>query len=214
MNPTPSEAPVQLVFDGSFGALVAAAVAETLDTAYETRLVALSECADNPGAVMAAGRTTVLVTSRFDWRQVHAFDAASHRLSVPWCFVGYAYPYVFVGPHVVPDDGPCYLCLQVRLKQHGRTEVPLRGVDVPVRGDHVEGIPRHLAYTVAGLLSGLLEPTGRGRPRSVYLLHVNGLKVRAEALTAVHDCPRCTRPASAGRGNAQLLRLYRDLWEK
>jgi bacteriocin biosynthesis cyclodehydratase domain-containing protein len=213
MTTSPTEAPVQLVFDGRFSARVAAATAEALDTSHETRLVPLAEFTAEPADLMAAGKATVLITPRFDWREVHVFDAASHRVERPWCFVGYAYPYVFVGPYVSPTDGPCYLCLQVRLKQHGRTEIPLEGVHLPVHGDHIEGIPPHLIYSVAGLLSGLLDSAAGARPRSVYLLHVNGLKVRSEALVGVHNCRRCADAATYDHGHGELLRVYRELWE-
>jgi bacteriocin biosynthesis cyclodehydratase domain-containing protein len=213
LRPEALDAPVQLVFDGRFATKVAAATAEVLEPSHQTSLVPLAELTAGPAQLMATGKATVLITARFDWREVHRFDAASHRVRRPWCFVGYAYPYVFVGPYVSPTGGPCYLCLQVRLKQHGRTEIPLDGVHLPVPGGHVEGIPPHLVHSVAGLLSGLLDAADGARPRSVALLHVNGLKVRSEALVGVHHCGRCADPATDERGHARLLRVGRELWE-
>jgi len=157
----------------------------------DARPVPLAEVAADPAELMTAGRATVLLTSRFDWTEVHLFDAAGRRAARPWCFVGYAYPYVFVGPWTGPTDGPCYLCLQTRLRQHGRTEIPLDGVHVPVHDDHVEGIPAHLVDSVAGLLASGSTSSAGGRARSVHLVHVNGLKVRSEAVIGVHGCRRC-----------------------
>ena len=208
-----ADAPVQLVVDGGFSARVAAVVAEALHPTPGVRLVPLSEAAAEPAEVMSAGTVTVLITPRFDWHEVHRFDDASHRVGRPWCFVGYTYPYVVVGPYVTPHDGPCLRCLQVRLKQHKRTEIPLDGVHVPAPAAHVEGIPRHLVYSVSGALAGLLGAAGHPPARPVHLLHVNGLKVRTESLVGVHGCQRCAEPAGHGRGNGELLRVHRELWE-
>jgi bacteriocin biosynthesis cyclodehydratase domain-containing protein len=197
--------PVQLVFDGRFAAQVAAATADLLDT---VRLVPLADVPADPAELMAEGTATVLVTARYDWREVHLFDDAGRRAGRPWCFAGYAYPYVFVGPYAAPAGGPCYLCLRTRLGQHGRTELPLDGVHVPVHGDHVEGIPPHLVHPVAGLLAGLLDPAGGHRTGSLSLVHVNGFKVRAEALIGVHGCGRCGDASERG----DLRRAVRDLW--
>lgn len=213
MTEIPTQAPVQLVFDGAFPARVAAAAAEALDATHEVRLVRLSEAGAEPTDLMSAGQVTVLITPRFDWHEVHRFDVASHRVKRPWCFIGYVYPYVFVGPLVTPYDGPCYSCLRDRLKQHGRTEIPLEGVHVPAPEAHIEGIPGYLVYSVSGLLAGLLSTAEHPRVRPVQLLHVNGLKVRSEALVGVHGCRRCADPAGNRPGSGGLLTVYRELWE-
>lgn len=214
MTSDPAGAPVQILFDGRFSALVAEATAEVLHPTRDVRLLARPSVPAEPVDLMVDGGTTVLVTPRFDWHEVHAFDAASHRTNRPWCFVGYAYPYVFVGPHVAPHAGPCYRCLQVRLKQHGRTEIPLEGAYLPVPGEHVEGIPPHLVYSVAGVLGGLLDTAEPGRRDVVHLLHVNGLKVRSEVLIGVHQCERCATPDQHRPGNEELRRLCRELREE
>lgn len=214
MTSSSGKAPVQLLFDGRFSALVAAATAEALDATHDVRLRSLPAVTAEPADLLVEGGTTVLLTPRFDWHEVHAFDAASHRTNRPWCFVGYAYPYVVVGPYADPAAGPCYLCLQVRLKQHGRTEIPLEGRYLPVRGEHVEGIPRHLVYSVAGLLGGLLSAAEPARHDVVHLCHVNGLKVRSEVLVGVHRCQRCAASDRNRPGNAELLRVCRELWEE
>ncbi|MFD8631203.1 TOMM precursor leader peptide-binding protein [Streptomyces sp. NPDC059533] len=149
----------------------------------------------------AAGLALVLCDDYLS-SQLAAVDAAHRAAGRAWLPVKLCGTDPWVGPFLLPDDGPCWHCLALRLRGHRHSEVPVRralGLDGPV--------PRPAAGLAAGMALAanlaVLESAkwlaGLRHPEQGHVQTLDTLRLR----TATHPVSRI--PQCAGCGDPGLV---------
>lgn len=183
---------VGLISDGVFADGVCSALERGLRASGVTSARHRLDPAVAPERRLAEADVTVLASDRYDRSLVDRWDVASHGTRRPWLAVVHQHPYVQLGPYVVPFKGACHACLRLRLTQHGGLDPVGERVASGAGLSPVDGLPPHLAATVAGLVLGMLLGAAPARGDSALLLvHVDGLAASRLPVTAAHFCRRC-----------------------
>lgn len=177
-----------VVEQGRFGAAVAGAVGAPLRVALDDweRAVATAE----------RGDLVVLASGRVPEREADALDAACREGGVRWSSTWPWGSRIVVGPHLRPDEGPCWSCTWRRLRTHVQPAERERAVFDAFAEDAdlvVEGFVAPLVGMAAALLaqdSHADAPAGRLRIVDALTGALTDTRI-----VRVHGCPRCGRAA-------------------
>lgn len=119
------------------------------------------------------------------WRPAPALceeaDRLAHETGTPWLPVVDGYPYLVIGPWVVPGAGPCLRC-----------HVPRHGEDLaePPHGHGPAGPVPYGARIAGGIVLSRLQRPDRAAGR-VIRVSLRDLSVSCDTVVPRPDCDRC-----------------------
>ncbi|MFD7262609.1 TOMM precursor leader peptide-binding protein [Streptomyces sp. NPDC059874] len=150
---------------------------------------------------LAAGLALVLCDDYLS-PELAGVDAAHRAAGRPWLPVKLCGTDPWVGPFFLPDDGPCWHCLAVRLRGHRHSEIPVRralGLDGPVPRP-AAGLPAGMALAAnLAVLESAKWLAGLRHPEQGHIQTLDTLRLK----TATHPVSR--RPQCAGCGDPGLV---------
>lgn len=147
---------------------------------------------------------TVFLTDHFFHPELAAFNARALKENLAWMTVKPLGSVAFVGPLFRPGSGPCWACLNLRLRENPEARV-LFGPGTPqgaLEYSRVNLAPlTDTALSLAGaeILKWAVSLPPHRIENAVLSLDTVAMKTAWHAVPRRPDCPACGSPAPAGR---------------
>lgn len=167
-----------------------------------TRLATILEAFSLRIATGDSARLTVFLTDHFFHPELAAFNTRALKENLAWMPVKAHGSVAFLGPIFRPGSGPCWACLDRRLRENPEARV-LFGPGTPqgaLQYSHVNLAPlTDAALSIAGaeILKWVVCPPPHRIEGAVLTLDTVAMKTEWHAVPRRPDCPACGSPTPA-----------------